>query len=101
MGKVSRTEFIKNVSTRSGFSEEDTIKFYDAFIKEIEETMRQGKSLTLTGFGNFFIAKHKGHPVQFSKEEVKDYVVFKFSCSNVLNKKFRDEYEKGLLKVKD
>lgn len=99
MTKVSRMTFLEQVAKRSGLSEEDVLKFYDAMMAEMKEMMRQGKRVTLTGFGSFFMAKHKGHPVQFNKDEVHDYVVFKFSSSNVLNKKFREDYKNGLLKV--
>lgn len=99
MTKVSRMTFLEQVAKRSGLSEEDVLKFYDAMIAEMKEMMCQGKRVTLTGFGSFFMAKHKGHPVQFNKDGVDDYVVFKFSSSNVLNKKFREDYKNGLLKV--
>lgn len=101
MTKINRTDFLRNVSKRSGMTYAETNHLYDAMIEEIKETMRQGKRLTLTGFGNFYISKHKGHPFQFDKNngKVEDYVVFKFSSSNALSKEFREDYKAGLLKV--
>lgn len=60
-------------------------------IDTIVSDVKDGKRVSLTGFGSFYSQMHRGHPVQFGTktERVPDYPVFKFAVSNVLNKEFR------------
>lgn len=63
----------------------------DTMLDTIVNDVKEGKRVSLTGFGSFYSQIHKGHPVQFGTktERVPDYPVFKFAVSNVLNKDFR------------
>ena len=63
----------------------------DTTIDAIISDVKEGKRVSLTGFGSFYSQIHRGHPVQFGTktERVPDYPVFKFAVSNVLNKDFR------------
>lgn len=63
----------------------------DATLDTIVKDVKDGKRVSLTGFGSFYSQIHRGHPVQFGTktERVPDYPVFKFAVSNVLNKDFR------------
>lgn len=64
---------------------------YKAAIAELEDVMVSGTKLSLTGFGSFYMKEHKGHPVQFWDEtgNINNYMVFKFSASDVLNRRLR------------
>lgn len=92
MAKVSKGAFLEKVAERSGVPDDVVSAVYHTMISEIEDIMRSNEKLCLTGFGTFSLQRHKGHPVQFETEEpvVSDYVVFKFSASNVMNRKFRE-----------
>ena len=94
LNKVSKNEFISRISSRCGFSRNDVRLFYDAFIDEIRDVICEGRDLSLTGFGTFSIKQHKGHPVQFHSTggSVDDYVVLKFTASDVLMDKIRKAY---------
>ena len=101
--KVNKEEFLARVTTRlqeasssgadSGAKQKDfsVPEVCDAMLAEIEHIVGSGGRLSLTGFGSFYAQMHKGHPVQFggTVKKVHDYPVFKFSASNVLNKKLR------------
>lgn len=103
MAKVNKEDFLERVASRLQIDSPDgevnlKAKFtvsevYDAMIAEVEHVVRSGCRLSLTGFGSFYAQMHKGHPVQFGDQikKVADYPVFKFSASNVLNKRLRDE----------
>lgn len=65
--------------------------------EQLIETIKEGKEQFFTGFGSFYLQKHKGHPVQFnsSDSEISNYVTLKFSASNNLNAKLREEFRAG------
>lgn len=101
MSKVNKNELIRTVAKKNKISIAEATRIYDSFVSEIYNIMAEGKSLSLTGFGLFYLHKHKGHPVQFEGDtKVNDYVVFKFSASDVFNKRLRDGYDKGEVVVK-
>lgn len=89
--KVNKEKFLSRVAKRAGISKSVVRKVYYAMIAEIEWIAQNEDKLTLTGFGTFYVQRHKGHPVQFGTRStnVSDYLVFKFSASNVLNKRIR------------
>lgn len=92
--KTSKTAFLNKVATTSGLDISTVTRVYTAMINEIQNTVCEGTSLSLTGFGTFYLQKHKGHPVQFEGKStrVPDYWVFKFSASDVLNTRIRQLY---------
>lgn len=90
-GKVNREEFLRAVARESGVSLEDVITVANAMESQALVIAEAGKELSVTGFGQFYAQRHKGHPVQFGepKNIVSDYVVYKFSASHVINDKLR------------
>ena len=97
--KISKKQFLADVAQKNDIPVKDITKAYDALTEGIHDIVMNGTILSLTGFGSFYLQKHKGHPVQFERRSaVPDYVVFKFSASDVLNKRFRDEDNQGLIK---
>lgn len=90
-GKVNREDFLSRVAKRTGLELSDVNTVYYGIVSEIEDIARSGDKLSLAGFGSFYVQMHKGHPVQFGTHDrkVDDYMVFKFSASNVFNKKLR------------
>ena len=89
--KVNREMLIASVAARTGMTQAAISTVFDAYQEEIIDRVTNNEEVSITGFGRFYIQRHKGHPVQFSNvsETVHDYVVFKFSASNVLNNKLR------------
>ena len=101
--KVNRNEFLDMVTqslpcfTDEGvkLSQADVRTVYDALVSKIKEIVVSGQDLSLTGFGSFTLKKHKGHPVQFEANEdsVDDYVVLKFTASDVLMNSIRTAFK--------
>lgn len=98
--KISKKHFLAAVAHDSGMSIENIIKAYDAIVNGLHDQLASGNTVSLTGFGSFYLQKHKGHPVQFEgRAVIHDYIVMKFSASDVLNKHFRKEYHEGKVKI--
>jgi DNA-binding protein HU-beta len=50
---VTKADFIDRVSSRSGLSKRDATKAVDAFLDSITDALKQGDSVSFTGFGKF------------------------------------------------
>lgn len=50
---MTKSEFVDRVADKSGLSKRDAGKAVDAFLDSVEETLKQGDSVTFTGFGKF------------------------------------------------
>ena len=90
--KINKELFIAAIAERTGMTIASVTSVFEAYQNEIIERVSNNEEISITGFGRFYVQRHKGHPVQFSTatEKVHDYVVFKFSASNVLNSKLRE-----------
>ncbi|MEO3931308.1 HU family DNA-binding protein [Micrococcaceae bacterium Sec7.4] len=87
--RVSKREFLAQVSGTSEIPLRTVTSVYDAILDELLETMRRGDALMLTGFGKFYPQSHAGHRVQFAGgggEAIDDYFVLKFSATRAVNK---------------
>jgi nucleoid DNA-binding protein len=94
--KISKKHFLAAVAHDSGMSVENMTKAWDAISNGIHDQLAAGNTVTMTGFGSFYLQNHRGHPVQFEgRAAIQDYIVMKFSASDVLNKRFRKEYGEG------
>ena len=56
---MTKQEFVGQVSQKSGLSQRDAAKAVDAFLDSITEALKQGDSVTFTGFGKFSTAHRK------------------------------------------
>jgi nucleoid DNA-binding protein len=98
--KISKNQFLADVARNNDMSLEDITDAYNAIVNGIHDVVASGRTLSLTGFGSFYLQRHKGHPVQFEgRSNVEDYVIFKFSASDVLNKRFRQEDADGQIVI--
>ncbi len=87
--RVSKREFIAEVSHASGVPAKVVTEVYDAAIEVLLGNVRRGNSVTLTGFGKFYAQRHRGHRVQFANgggKTIGDYSVLKFSATRATNK---------------
>ncbi len=53
--RVDREQLIRQVSQRTGQDTETVALIVDGLLEEIYQTIRQGKSITLKNFGNFYV----------------------------------------------
>lgn len=90
--KVTRREILESMSAKSGLSLAESHRAYDSFVDSIVDAVLAGKYVSLTGFGNFYLQVHKGHPVQFERDStsVPDYALLKYSASDIINQRLRN-----------
>lgn len=87
--RVSKREFLAQVSNRSHIPAKTVNRVYDTILAELMDIVTRGDQLMLTGFGKFYPQAHKGHRVQFADsgtEAIDDYYVLKFSATRSVNK---------------
>lgn len=119
--KINRNEYLDMVTaslpvlvdeeTKQSFrlSAANVRLIYDTFVNCTKDVVYSGKDLSLTGFGSFTLKLHKGHPVQFENPDeandgrvkVGDYVVLKFTASDVLMNDVRNAYRDGKLDISE
>ena len=95
--KINKKEYLAYVANKYQVNEHELSKSYDMLLDGLLDIVQEGHKVVLTGIGCVYLQKHKGHPVQFETvgASVKDYVVFKFAPSNLINQKMRQAYENG------
>lgn len=94
VNKMNKSQFLSYVAKKNDINSEILSQAYTAIVDGIADLTGNGRRLSLAGFGVFSAEIHKGHPVQFnpSAPHVDDYVVLKFSASDVLNRRIRKCY---------
>jgi DNA-binding protein HU-beta len=85
---VTKAEFVDRVASKSGLSRRDAGKAVDAFLDSIQESLRQGESVSFTGFGKFS-AQQRGerqgvNPRTGEKVTIQAATVPKFSAGSAL-----------------
>ena len=50
---MTKAEFIDRVAERSGLSKREATKAVDAFLESVTEALKNGESVSFTGFGKF------------------------------------------------
>jgi DNA-binding protein HU-beta len=50
---MNKSEFIKAIADKAGFTNKDATLAYDAFISTVTETLKAGDKIQLVGFGSF------------------------------------------------
>lgn len=100
--KVSKRLFIEKITKKKNCSPEEAVDIYETFMDVLTEEILKGNEIMLTGFGNFTLKYHKGHPVHFSnrRESICEYLTLRFTASNVLNSKLREPNSKLMEMIK-
>ena len=50
---MNKSEFIKEIANKTGFTVKQASEACDAFISVIKDAMKSGEKLSITGFGSF------------------------------------------------
>ena len=53
---MTKQEFVDRVATKSGLSRRDAGKAVDAFLDSVTDALKEGESVSFTGFGKFSTA---------------------------------------------
>jgi DNA-binding protein HU-beta len=56
---MQKTDFIKAVAEHTGISQKETKQVIDAALKVIEDALKRGEKVTLTGFGTFEVRQRQ------------------------------------------
>ena len=54
---MTKQEFVDQVASKSGLSRRDAAKAVDAFLTSVTDALKQGDSVSFTGFGKFSTAQ--------------------------------------------
>ena len=92
MPRVNKDEIVDIVALKTGTDKEIVRSVLRETVDAVTDLVMNGNEVSIMGFGKFYKQLHKGHPVQFGDpdEKIKDYYVFKFSTSNVVNDELRE-----------
>jgi DNA-binding protein HU-beta len=85
---MQKTDFVKAVAEQCGVSQKDTKTIIDAALKVIEDAMRRGEKVTLTGFGTFEVRQRQAregvNPQTRAKINIPETNTPGFSASSTL-----------------
>lgn len=56
---MQKTDFIKAVAEKTGISQKETKQVIDAALAVVEEALKRGEKVTLTGFGTFEVRERQ------------------------------------------
>jgi len=54
---VTKSELVDLVADRSGLTKNDTARAIDAVLETVEDALRRGSEVTLSGFGKFHVGE--------------------------------------------
>jgi DNA-binding protein HU-beta len=54
---VTKSELVDQVADRSGLTKSDTARAIDAVLETVEDALRRGSDVTLSGFGKFHVGE--------------------------------------------
>ncbi len=96
--KMNKKELVNAIAKESGLTKRDTRKFLRAFIQVIENTLRDGKKISIIKFGSFFpkVAKEKVIYSRYTDKPIvkPEHINYKFRFSEYFTKKIkRDKKE--------
>ena len=52
---MTKSQFVEKVASKSGLSRRDASKAVDAFLDSITDSLKEGESVSFTGFGKFHV----------------------------------------------
>jgi DNA-binding protein HU-beta len=90
---VTKSEFVDRVAQKSGLSKRDATKAVDAFLDSITDALKQGESVSFTGFGKFSAqeraARQGVNPRTGERVQIAAATVPKFSAGSALKSALR------------
>ena len=90
---MTKAEFIDRVAERSGLSKREATKAVDAFLESVTEALKNGESVSFTGFGKFSAqqraARQGVNPRTGQRVTIEAATVPKFSAGSALKSALR------------
>jgi DNA-binding protein HU-beta len=91
---MQKTDFIKAVAEHTGISQKETKQVIDAALKVIEDALKRGEKVTLTGFGTFEVRQRQAregvNPQTRAKINIPATKTPGFSASSTLKDAVKD-----------
>jgi DNA-binding protein HU-beta len=91
---MQKTDFIKAVAEQTGISQKETKQVIDAALKVIEDALKRGEKVTLTGFGTFEVRQRQAregvNPQTRAKINIPATKTPGFSASSTLKDAVKD-----------
>ena len=95
---MHKTDVVRRVARETRLSQRDVLDVINATHRLIEETLRDGRSVTFPGFGSFRISERQGGKVKHVKTgEVIDYParrIATFHVGDILKRAVRGEHRR-------
>ena len=57
---MTKSELVDQVADRAGLAKQDAAKAVDAVLATVEDALRRGSDVTVSGFGKFHVAQYTG-----------------------------------------
>lgn len=88
---MTKSEFVEEISKKTGFKVKDANTFVNAFIEAVADALTNGRNVTLTGFGKFYVRDRAGrigvNPKTGGKLKIKAHKAPLFKAGAVLKEK--------------
>jgi DNA-binding protein HU-beta len=92
---MQKTDFIKAVAEKTGVSQKETKQVIDAALLVVEEALKRGEKVTLTGFGTFEVRERQAregvNPQTRAKIKIPATKTPGFSASSTLKEAVKGE----------
>jgi DNA-binding protein HU-beta len=85
---VNKTELIQKMADEAGGSKSDAQKYFEAFTNVVEQELKSGQQVQITGFGKFYVQEREAregiNPQTKQKMNIAASKVPKFTAGNAL-----------------
>ena len=92
--KVTKSEFVDQVASESGLGKGEANKAVEAALQVIEDTLKRGGEINITGFGKFSVAQRGArqgvNPQTGERIQIAASRVPKFSAGSALKKSIKE-----------
>ena len=85
---LNKTQLIERIANGTDSSKSETQKFFDQFVNTVENALKNGEEVQITGFGKFYVQKRDSregiNPQTKQKMTIPASKVPKFTAGNAL-----------------
>lgn len=85
---MNKTSLIQEIADRTDASKTEAQKFFDAFTDVVQDSLKKGEDVQITGFGKFYVQKREAregiNPQTKQKINIPASRVPKFTAGNAL-----------------
>ncbi|MDQ3238191.1 MAG: HU family DNA-binding protein [Actinomycetota bacterium] len=90
---MNKTSLIQEIADRTDASKSEAQKFFDAFTDVVQDSLKKGEDIQITGFGKFYVQKRDAregiNPQTKQKINIPASRVPKFTAGNALKNQLK------------